>query len=248
MMSRSPGGPDHHLGPFPTTHWSIVGRAGMGDSARRRALAALLTQYLPALRLYLLAGHRVPADRADDLLQGFLADKVVAQDLVRRADRERGRFRSFLIAALDRFVIDQVRHDKAARRSPGAAVSLDQNPVPDPPAARAPDVFDRAWARQVLELATGRTRQECGAAGRDDVWAVFDARVLGPTLHGRAPVPLGELVARFGFTPEQASNLLVTGKRMFARNLRGVVGEYAEEADVEEEVRLLRRVIAGPGA
>jgi RNA polymerase sigma-70 factor (ECF subfamily) len=247
-MSRPSRGPDPHVAPFPTTHWSIVGRAGMGDSARRRALAGLLKQYLPALRLYLLARHRVPADRADDLLQGFLADKVVAQDLVRRADRERGRFRSFLIAALDRFVIDQVRRDKAAKRSPGAVASLEQSPILEPPAPDAPDVFDRAWARQVLELAITRTQRECGAAGRDDVWAVFDARILGPTLHQRPPVPLEELVALFGFTPEQASNLLVTGKRMFARNLRGVVGEYADEAEVEEEVGLLRRVMAGQGS
>ena len=224
----------------------MVCRAGMSDSVRRRVLAALLKAYLPALRAFLMARHRLPADRADDLLQGFVADRVLAQDLVRRADRERGQFRTFLMAALDRFVVDQVRYERAAKRWPGDLASLDAESALDKAAPAAPDVFDAAWARQVLDLTVGRVWEECDAGGRPDVWAVFDARVLGPTLRGDAPVPLEALVGRFGFTPERASNLLVTGKRMFARHLRAVVEEYADGAEVDEEIRFLQAVLARP--
>jgi hypothetical protein len=63
------------------------------------------------------------------------------------------------------------------------------------------------------------------------------------------PVPLAELVRRFGVSADQASNLLATAKRMFARNLRQVVGEYAEgDEDVEDEIRTLRGILARAGA
>jgi hypothetical protein len=78
---------------------------------------------------------------------------------------------------------------------------------------------------------------------------VFEARVLEPMLRERAPVPLGELVRRFGVTAERASNLLATAKRMFARNLRRVVGEYADgDDDIEDEIRCLRAILSGAGA
>jgi DNA-directed RNA polymerase specialized sigma24 family protein len=237
------------LSPFPTTQWSMVCRAGMSDSVRRRVLAALITAYLPALRSFLLARHRLPPDRADDMLQGFVADKVLAQDLVRRADRQRGQFRTFLMAALERFVIDQSRRARAAKRSPeagqqssldSAAAELDSAAAP-----AAADQFDAAWARQVLELSVARVREDCEAGQRPDLWAAFDGRVLGPTLRGEEPVPLAALVERLGLTPERASNLLVTSKRMFARHLRAVVEEYADGEDVDDEIRFLRSVLSG---
>src|SRR3954452_18501690 len=104
---------DPYASPFPSTQWSVVGRAGSGanDDARRRALATLLARYLPALRSYLRAKHRVDPDRADDLVQGFLTDKVLEQDLIRQADRGRGRFRTFLLTALDNYVTSHVRRE-----------------------------------------------------------------------------------------------------------------------------------------
>jgi hypothetical protein len=220
----------------------MVCRAGMADSVRRRVLAALLEAYLPALRSYVLAEHRVTPDRADDLLQGFIADKVLAKDLIQKADRSRGRFRVFLMAALDRFVIDQVRHERAGVRSPasGSVQSVENGDGSDVPAPTGPDAFDTMWARQVLELAIARTREECNAAGRADVWAVLEGRVLLPTLRESDPTPLDDLVRRLCVTPDRVSNLLVTGKRMFVRNLEAVVGEYAEESEVEDEIRWLR--------
>src|SRR4051794_14531288 len=73
--------------PFPKTHWSLVRRAGGNEEtdrqARKAALAALLARYQPALRSYLRVVRRMPADAADDLLQDFIADKLLEQDLLR---------------------------------------------------------------------------------------------------------------------------------------------------------------------
>jgi hypothetical protein len=74
--------------------------------------------------------------------------------------------------------------------------------------------------------------------------------VLRPSVDGTPPLPYDQLVARFGFrSPGQASDVLMTAKRMFARTLRAVVGEYAEdEQAVEDEISEVRAILASPGA
>ena len=137
------------LGPFPTTHWSLVARAGRdGGDARREALDQLLRRYLPALRAHLLFGRRMPAEDAEDLLQEFVASRILQRDLVDRADRQLGKFRTYLLAALDRFFIDQLRRRNARKRSLGAGPlqALDDG-AEAVAAAPAPDAFDVAWAR-----------------------------------------------------------------------------------------------------
>src|SRR5213079_336957 len=92
---------------FPATRWSLVGRAATrGTENGKLALAELVQIYLPALRAFLTVSMRIDEHRADDLLQGFLADRVLQQDMIAQADRERGKFRTFLLATLKRYAID----------------------------------------------------------------------------------------------------------------------------------------------
>ena len=202
------------------------------------------------MRSYLFARFDLEADEADDLLQTFLADKILDDGIIAHADQTRGRFRTFLIKALDHFGVSQLRMQRAAKRQPAGGVAL----LPDDALDRVPapataDVFDVAWGRRVIELAALRMREECDAGGRPDVWAAFEARVLLPTVGQARPQPLEELVRRFNVTPAQASNLVITAKRMFARSLRAVVASYAvDDADVEDEVRRLREILAGARA
>ncbi len=79
-----------------------------------------------------------------------------------------------------------------------------------------------------------------------EVWGVFEVRILAPILQGTEPADYRELVERFGLrSPSQASNVLITGKRMFERVLRSVVAEYArDERDVDEEIGELREILA----
>ena len=87
-------------GRLPTTHWSLVARAGLDDNdAKREALGELLVRYLPALQAHLVYGKQLNADEAEDVLQEFIACRVVEKDLIGRADRELGRFRTFLLTA-----------------------------------------------------------------------------------------------------------------------------------------------------
>jgi len=233
------------LGGFPETQWSLVFRAGGGDEVRREAMGELLGRYLPALKAHLVLRKRVDPDRANDLVQGFAADKVVERDLLGHVTGGKGKFRTFLLTAFDRYVISEFRRRTAKKRSPGRLMSLDdvdqEGPAPSDP-------FDVAWARELLREVLDRMRAECRATERPDIWDVFECRVLTPTLEDTKPVPYEQVVRRFGFrSPSHASHVLETAKRMFARLLRSAVEEYVGEAgDVEAEIGELREILSRP--
>jgi DNA-directed RNA polymerase specialized sigma24 family protein len=234
---------------FPTTRWSLVDRAGReGAEAEREALGLLLARYLPALRSHLIHSKRLQPADADDVLQDFVAAKVLERDLIARANEQLGKFRTFLLTALDRFLLNRIRNGKAQKRVVGAAVNLGDEDDGVAASGRA-DAYDVEWARQVIDEAVSRMRAECQAAGRDEIWGMFECRVLALLDQDAAPLDYGELVRRFGFqSPSQASNTLVTAKRMYARILRSVIGEYARDgAEVEAEIDELHRILTRSG-
>ena len=111
------------------------------------------------------------------------------------------------------------------------------------------DAYEVAWARQTIGETLERMRTECLARGREDVWRVFECRIVQPTLEGSPAVSYESLVKRFGYrSPLQSANVLITAKRMYRRMLRSVVAEYAGADRVEEEIADLRRILAKGGA
>ncbi|HOY58953.1 MAG TPA: hypothetical protein PK640_12585, partial [Verrucomicrobiota bacterium] len=92
-------------GAFPFTSWTMVQRVADCDEAVAfRALEALVELYRQPLQSHLLRRWPRSPEQAEDWLQSFLYEKVVRDGLIRRARRERGRFRTFLLNALDNFV------------------------------------------------------------------------------------------------------------------------------------------------
>lgn len=225
-----------------TTDWALIARAGDVDvEVKRQALAELLRRYLPALKLHLTHSRRLHGDQADDVVQGFLVSKVIEQDLIRRADREKGRFRNFLLTALDRFAVDWLREQNKHR---GHAVDLDEQP--EQAVAAAPgSTFDVAWAEHVLDETLRRMRAECEGLSHRRIWQVFEKRILAPAQEQAVPPSYEQLVRDLKFdSPSQASNALVTAKRMYQRILRTVIGEYElGEADVEAEIADLYHIL-----
>jgi RNA polymerase sigma-70 factor (ECF subfamily) len=225
----------------------LVDRAGeRGSDAARQALDHLLRRYLPALRAHLVFGKRLSPADADDVLQDFVAGKILERDLIARADQRLGKFRTFLLTALDRFLWNQLRNRGARKRAADEAGALGDRDG-QLSAGSGADVFDQAWAREVLRAAVERMRDACLVSDRADVWGLFECRVLGPALEGREPEDYATLVRRFGFqSPAQAANALVTAKRMYARMLRAVIGEYTSDAaEVETEIEDLYRALTG---
>ncbi len=234
---------------LPPTRWSVVARAANRErDAGLADLGRIVAAYRPVLVRHLVVRMRLPTDRAEDLVQAFLAEKLVGQNVVRHAVPEKGRFRSFLLKVFSNFVIGRLRSQQALKRLPESesAVTLDDLPELPSGDASLAESFETLWARQVVNRTVERMRDECRSKGRPTLWAVFESRVLAPLLDQGEPLPYEELVARFGLrSPSEASNLLITAKRMFARALHEVVREtVATDRDVEPEIRELKRILA----
>jgi RNA polymerase sigma-70 factor (ECF subfamily) len=237
---------------FPSTHWSIVGDAGhaAAEEAKRQAIQAIIVRYSPALLWYLVRNRRLKPNDADDVLQSFITERVLIGELMSVADKERGRFRSFLITTLNRFHSNYRRSENARKRAPEHRVSLD-GPIEAACAdSRHADTFDVAWAREVLAEAVQTMRKHCVAIGRADLWRIFEARILLPTLEDAPPVSYSDLVAELHFSsPTQASNALVTAQRNFIRILRSIVGRYeSDSVAIDDEINDLKRILSSAGA
>jgi DNA-directed RNA polymerase specialized sigma24 family protein len=233
---------------FPSTHWTLVGEACRGTpDERREALGQLLRRYIGPLQAYVRRRWRLGEAEAEELVQDFFATHVIEREVLAHADQVRGRFRDFLQTVLNNSVREEFRRGRRLKRGGGTVGLLDEVPEPAGAGGNVSRMFDIEWARAVLVEAAERMRLHCERIDRADLWRVFDARVLGPTLREGEVVSYHELVERFGIeSPEKASNLLMTAKRMYARSLRAVVGEYAlGEAAVEEEIADLHRILGG---
>jgi len=236
---------------FPSTHWSSVVAAGHRESEEgRSALGRMLTRYRPALKAYLMEKFRYGEDQALDLLQDFVLEVVLKKELIAGARRIPGtKFRSYILCALHNFGISEYRRNTALKRRPvGGLASLDELRELDfdPAGQRTTPAVDANWARSVLAQALERLQEQCEAQGRQDLWSVFEQRLVRPVLDDAAPSPYEALVEQHGLkSSAHAQNLLYKAKKMFAQALRSVVAEYAEgDSEIESELRELQAILA----
>ena len=232
---------------LPETRWTLVARAAADRTAVRvPALDDLLSSYIPALKAHLVYNMRMAPDRAEDMVQAFVEAKVLREKTLEQADQAKGRFRNFLLRVFSNYVISQIRKEKAQKRAPEKApVSLSEFPdmiAEDPELERS---FDVTWAQQMLDEVCRRMREECEEKQREDIWLIFEKRLVGPILYGAEPMDYDELVREFGFeSPAQASNVLITAKRMFKRILTNCVREtVANEEQVDAEIDDLKSAL-----
>ncbi len=159
---------------FPPTQWTQVQLAARAEDsdAGRAALEALCGRYWPAIYGYLRRAGHASAD-AEDLTQGFFATLLEDKALL-RADREGGhRFRSFLLAILKRFRVDQFRHADAQKRGRGKVVlacdfaEVERQYLSEADSALSPEaVYDRRWAAALLAAARQDLERELEKAGQ----------------------------------------------------------------------------------
>ena len=232
------------VGSFPSTNWSLIFSAHGQDSVRRKkALDELLRLYLPALRAHLLYRRNIEPNRAEDILQGFVADQILQRGMLAKANSDIGRFRSFLLRSLENYAINALQRETKRRE-----VAIDWEPARGGTA----NIFEVEWARQLLQETLRRMRDECEKQDRQALWGLFQCRVVGPTLLGSPPPAYSSLVHKFGFrSAEQASSALVTAKRHFERTLAAVIAEtecVTSDKEIKAEIAELCEILkhAGP--
>ena len=240
---------------FPTTCWTELSQTASLDAGRRRFLMEQLTgRYWRPVYCYLRRkGH--DNESAKDLTQGFFAEIVLGRDLAGRADRSRGRFRTFLLTALDRYLVDEHRRQQAAKRAPASDLPpMPLEDLPDLPTdsrqAQPDEVFNYAWATALLDEVLAGVETDCRRNGQAPHWEVFKARVLAPILGNVPPSPLAEVCTRLGIADTAAaSNMIVTVKRKFRSVLLETLREHVDSpAEAEEELCELMEALGKGGA
>jgi DNA-directed RNA polymerase specialized sigma24 family protein len=211
---------------FLTTHWSIVEGVASADEGNSRALIeSLLDHYWKPVYCYLRRKGRTN-DEAKDLTQGFFHEVVLERHLVEKADPEKGRFRSFLLMALNRYLANVRKHDERQRRTPrGKLVPLHMVEPPElsqmAAQANPDDCFNYAWVSALLERVVEDVESNCHREGKTVHWHLFNDRVLAPIMNRTEAVSLKEICAKYGIEDEaKGSNMIVTVKRHFQRLLR----------------------------
>ena len=239
-------------GRFPTTHWTVIGEVQPGDDARSRSLiGGLAKDYWRPVYCY-LRRKGYGNDESRDLTQGFFQEVVLGRELIRRADPAKGRFRTLVLTALDRYLAN-VRRGQAAQKRipPDKLIHLQRANGSDLPEV-AEDVtceesFNYAWVSELLDRVFEEVEAECRGGGMTTHWDLFHDRVLRPILEGKDPPSVAELCARYGIEePAQASNMIFTVKRHRQGTLSRQVREsttYDEE--INEEMAALRQFLAG---
>jgi RNA polymerase sigma-70 factor (ECF subfamily) len=135
---------------FLTTHWSVIEDVGLSGDDKNHALIGLLIEtYWKPVYCY-LRRRGYGNEQAKDLAQGFFQEVVLGRKLIEKAEQTKGRFRSFLLVALNRYVIDIGDEQAAQKRIPNnKLVSLDwidSLDLPEPAIELDPeDCFNYAW-------------------------------------------------------------------------------------------------------
>jgi RNA polymerase sigma-70 factor (ECF subfamily) len=232
---------------FQETAWSIVLAAGNASEPRaQQALAELCRMYWPPVYAY-LRRRGYNRDDAQDLTQNFF-QHMLQDETLRRASPDRGRFRSFLLGALNRVIADEWAHQHAQRRGGNAAfISMDDFAAEE---ARhrgltsdlSPgETLDARWAGVLLQRALEKVKAEFAAEGKEKT---FEA--LSPFLAGEKPeVTYQEVAQRLGLALAAVKTHIHRLRREFASAVRReIMQTVTAPHEVDEELRQLRGVFA----
>ncbi len=218
-------------------------------------MEALIRNYWPAVYAY-LRRQAIRPEEAGETTQAFFVNVVLTRELFESAEQGRGRLRTLMCTALQRYLVDQRRRESVRQRGAGWALvesmtgdeegrrreeELLRGGAPGPAEA----AFERRWALAQVEEALRRCREHFEGMGKERHWRAFEARVLRPVASMTAPPPLAELAGelRFGTAAEVAAAVQVVKKRLLML-LHGVVAETVEAGeDVETEVRGIARAL-----
>ena len=231
---------------FPTTRWSLLAQATIsGDAAQKQAWTDFYRRYREPVVRFIERQLPVP-DRAEDLAQEFFLH-LLENATLHRADPQRGRFRTFLLGAVNRFLTRERVRDQAEKRGGGRApISLEilagseGEPTVPPAVARA---FDREWARLILDRARREVR--AGWKGSADELAV-----LLRFLPGSAHTPAYEAAAEtLGWPLARLKTEVHRFRGQFRDLVRAEVALTVERPqEIEAELTHLHRVLADPSA
>jgi hypothetical protein len=169
---------------------------------------------------------------------------VLNLNLFGRADQSKGRFRSFLLYALNQYLMNEKRRETAQKNIPRhKIVSLDaiEQPVlPQSVIASSPeDSYNYAWVSALLDQVLSDVKRICYEQEMETHLSIFSERVVQPMLNNAASPPLKDICEKYGIENEKkASNMIITVKRRFQNALKQYIrSTVASESQMAEELK-----------
>ena len=250
-MTDQPDDPSaeaHNRRRFATTRWSQVLAAGHADtSGSREALSRLCESYWYPLYVY-VRRWGYDADQAQDLTQEFFS-RLLEKHYLRAADPSRGRFRSFLLAALKHFLANE--RDRAGAIKRGGRVTVVPLEIEnaegryslEPPDDETPEtIYQRRWALTLLERTLARLSREFERSGKRALFIRLEGYLTGE----QDTLPYAELASELGMSEGAVKVMIHRLRRRFGALLREEVGDtVSTPAEVDDEIRELFRALKG---
>ena len=233
---------------FPTTHWTLLAAATLnGDTQGRSALEQLCREYHRPV-FAVLRARGFAEDEAADLTQDFFL-RLFETQAWKRADRERGRFRSFLLGTLTHMLQHAWAAKSRQKRGGGTtAESLDAAQEQGVEIAGATDfqanaAFDREWALRLIQAAFAKVEGEFAEAGRVEEFAVLRRFLPGV----EAPLRYDEAALLLGKTEGGVKSMIHRLRDSYRSTLRGLVARTVSAAhEVDDELAYLHTVLSAP--
>jgi len=229
---------------FPTTQWTLLAQASLGgETTAPQALEELCRRYWSPLRQFIRARGYTEAE-SQDLAQDFILH-LLQHSTLQKADRQRGRFRSFLLGALTRFLADEYDRRRAQKRGSGAIhLSLSdaqELPAPEPGAA----LFDREWAMVILENSLRAVQSEFEKSAGVGKFAVLRAFLPGSVI---VTPSYEEAAASLSMSvPALKSEVHRLRQRFKVLVRQEVANTVSAPHEIEEEMAHLQRVLMDRG-
>jgi len=228
---------------FLTTHWSLIEDVKKQPDQDRALIGLLLERYWKPVYCY-LRRKGYDNEQAKDLTQGFFHEIVLNLNLFGRADQSKGRFRSFLLYALNQYLMNEKRRETAQKNIPKhKIVSLDAIEPPALPQtiieSNPEDSYNYAWVSAMLDKVLSDIKHACCEQGMETHWSIFSERVVQPMLSSAAPPSLKDICEKYGIESEKkASNMIVTVKRRFQSALKQYIrSTVASESQMADELK-----------
>ena len=250
-MKTLAGNASSQSGLFPSTHWSAVlaaGRSQADPEIAQAALTELCQTYWAPLYSFVRSRGYIMHD-AQDLTQSFFA-YLIERKIYARVDRQKGRFRSFLLASLKNFLADASDRERTLKRGGGKnflplheeqikeAESLFQN---HRGASTEEQIFDRSWAEALVTAGLERLSADYRSEGKEKLFNELKIFLIS----GAEPLPAyAELAVRLGMTQSTLRSHVTRLRARYREALRAEVRRTVDtEAEVSEELHELLRVL-----
>ncbi|MBN2714000.1 MAG: sigma-70 family RNA polymerase sigma factor [Planctomycetes bacterium] len=243
MDSAASGSEPSH---FRTTAWSVVaGAQDIDGESRERCLSKLCRTYWKPIYYY-MRRRRLNHDDALDITQEYFAT-FLEKNFVAAADREKGKFRTFVLVTVNRFLSKQI-----AKRNRHEAKRSIHIPVEDGEeefiltelshGETAEDDFNRRWALSLIEETMNKMEAECDDGRKRLYYETF--KLFIDSQSSTRPLSYRDMAEKLGVTEGDVTNFLHRGRNVFQKLLRNEIRQsVSSESEIDEEIEALKEYL-----